>query len=78
MYRWTEDKELKEVATYTNNIMALFLKVKGDFILVNLVVYSRILYHFFTSQQVGDLLRSFSLLVFKQDKKDELSLVRTP
>ena len=26
--------------------------------------------------QVGDLLRSFSLLVFKQDKKEELSLVR--
>ena len=42
MYRWTEDKELKEVATYTNNIMALFLKVKGDFILVNSVVYSSI------------------------------------
>ena len=64
--------------------MALFLKVKGDFILVSSVVYSSItldimkLYSVpLLSQQVGDLLRSFSLLVFKQDKKDELSLVRT-
>ena len=39
VYRWSEDKELKEVVTYTNNIMALFLKVKGDFILVSSLAY---------------------------------------
>ena len=43
VFRWTEDKELREVDTYTNNIMALFLKVKGDFILVSIIMLYYIL-----------------------------------
>ena len=44
VFRWTEDKELREVDTYTNNIMALFLKVKGDFILVSSLLMCSTIY----------------------------------
>ncbi|XP_059050799.1 DNA damage-binding protein 1-like [Achroia grisella] len=48
LFEWTSDKELRLECSHFNNIVALFLKVKGDFILV------------------GDLMRSMSLLQYKQ------------
>lgn len=34
IYEWTADKELRQECCYHNTILALFLKAKGDFILV--------------------------------------------
>lgn len=34
MYEWTAEKELRTECNHYNNIMALYLKTKGDFILV--------------------------------------------
>jgi len=31
---WTEEGELQEECSFTNSILALFVKTKGDFILV--------------------------------------------
>ncbi|KPI95266.1 DNA damage-binding protein 1 [Papilio xuthus] len=48
LFEWTSDKELRLECSHFNNIVALYMKVKGDFILV------------------GDLMRSISLLQYKQ------------
>ncbi|XP_050685105.1 DNA damage-binding protein 1 isoform X1 [Leptidea sinapis] len=48
LFEWTSEKELRLECSHFNNIVALYLKVKGDFILV------------------GDLMRSMSLLQYKQ------------
>lgn len=48
LFEWTSDKELRLECSHFNNIVALYLKAKGDFILV------------------GDLMRSMSLLQYKQ------------
>ncbi|KAL0819945.1 hypothetical protein ABMA28_007945 [Loxostege sticticalis] len=48
LFEWTSDKELRLECSHFNNIVALYLKVKGDFILV------------------GDIMRSMSLLQYKQ------------
>ncbi|XP_045776166.1 DNA damage-binding protein 1 [Maniola jurtina] len=48
LFEWTSEKELRLECSHFNNIVALYLKVKGDFILV------------------GDLMRSLSLLQYKQ------------
>lgn len=48
LFEWTSEKELRLECSHFNNIVALYLKVKGDFILV------------------GDLMRSVSLLQYKQ------------
>ncbi|CAK1553322.1 unnamed protein product [Leptosia nina] len=48
LFEWTSDKELRLECSHFNNIVALYLKVKGDFILI------------------GDLMRSMSLLQYKQ------------
>ncbi|XP_063367200.1 DNA damage-binding protein 1 [Cydia amplana] len=48
LFEWTSDKELRLECSHFNNILALYLKVKGDFILV------------------GDLMRSMTLLQYKQ------------
>ncbi|XP_047994134.1 DNA damage-binding protein 1 [Leguminivora glycinivorella] len=48
LFEWTSDKELRLECSHFNNIVALYLKVKGDFILV------------------GDLMRSMTLLQYKQ------------
>lgn len=34
LYEWTAEKELRTECNHYNNIMALYLKTKGDFILV--------------------------------------------
>ncbi len=34
LFEWTADKELRVECSYFNNIIALYLKTKGDFILV--------------------------------------------
>lgn len=34
LYEWTTEKELRTECNHYNNIMALYLKTKGDFILV--------------------------------------------
>lgn len=34
LYEWTAEKELRTECSHYNNIMALYLKTKGDFILV--------------------------------------------
>ena len=39
IYEWTADKELRLECQFLNNILALFLKSKGDFILV-IVLFS--------------------------------------
>eukprot|EP00731_Ephydatia_muelleri_P033595 Em0033g11a len=58
VFDFTEEGELKQECTYTNNIMSLYIKTKGDFILV------------------GDLMRSFKLLSYKQDtpQLEEISM----
>ncbi|XP_045537764.1 DNA damage-binding protein 1 [Papilio machaon] len=48
LFEWTSEKELRLECSHFNNIVALYMKVKGDFILV------------------GDLMRSISLLQYKQ------------
>ncbi|XP_013398068.1 DNA damage-binding protein 1 isoform X2 [Lingula anatina] len=48
LFEWTNDKELRLECSSFNNIIALYLKTKGDFILV------------------GDLMRSITLLLYKQ------------
>ncbi|CAH0728160.1 unnamed protein product, partial [Brenthis ino] len=48
LFEWTSEKELRLECSHFNNIVALYLKVKGDFIIV------------------GDLMRSMSLLQYKQ------------
>ncbi|XP_041969289.1 DNA damage-binding protein 1 [Aricia agestis] len=48
LFEWTSEKELRLECSHFNNIVALYLKTKGDFILV------------------GDLMRSMSLLQYKQ------------
>ena len=35
IYEWTADKELRVECSFLNNILALYLKSKGDFILVS-------------------------------------------
>ena len=37
IYEWTADKELRLECQFLNNILALFLKSKGDFILVSVL-----------------------------------------
>ena len=34
LFEWTSDKELRPECQHSNNIVCLYLKVKGDFILV--------------------------------------------
>jgi len=34
LYEWTAEKELRIECSYFNNIVALYMKTKGDFILV--------------------------------------------
>ncbi|KAG7298167.1 DNA damage-binding protein 1 [Plutella xylostella] len=48
LFEWTSEKELRLECSHFNNIVALYLKVKGDFVLV------------------GDIMRSMSLLQYKQ------------
>lgn len=48
LYEWTIDKDLRLECSHFNNVLALYLKTKGDFILV------------------GDLMRSITLLQYKQ------------
>ena len=48
LFEWTAEKELRLECSNFNNIIALYVKVKGDFVLV------------------GDLMRSISLLAYKQ------------
>lgn len=48
LYEWTTDKDLRLECSHFNNVLALYLKKKGDFILV------------------GDLMRSMTLLQYKQ------------
>lgn len=48
LFEWTADKELRPECNYFNCIVALYLKTKGDFVLV------------------GDLMRSVTLLAYKQ------------
>ncbi|XP_055682450.1 DNA damage-binding protein 1 [Lutzomyia longipalpis] len=48
LFEWTSDKDLRLECSHFNNIIALYLKTKGDFILV------------------GDLMRSLTLLQYKQ------------
>ncbi|KPJ17707.1 DNA damage-binding protein 1 [Papilio machaon] len=57
LFEWTSEKELRLECSHFNNIVALYMKVKGDFILV------------------GDLMRSISLLQYKQRKK---TTIRSP
>ncbi|XP_021371372.1 DNA damage-binding protein 1-like isoform X1 [Mizuhopecten yessoensis] len=47
LFEWTTEKELRLECSYFNNIVALYLKTKGDFI------------------QVGDLMKSITLLLYK-------------
>ncbi len=48
LFEWTTERELRVECSHFNNIIALYLKTKGDFILV------------------GDLMRSITLLSYKQ------------
>uniref|UniRef100_U5EVD6 DNA damage-binding protein 1 n=1 Tax=Corethrella appendiculata TaxID=1370023 RepID=U5EVD6_9DIPT len=48
LYEWTNDKDLRLECSHFNNVLALYIKTKGDFILV------------------GDLMRSITLLQYKQ------------
>lgn len=48
LFEWTAEKELRLECSHFNNVVALYIKVKGDFILV------------------GDIMRSMSLLQYKQ------------
>lgn len=48
LFEWTSDKDLRLECSHFNNVLALYLKTKGDFILV------------------GDLMRSITLLQYKQ------------
>lgn len=48
LYQWTAQRDLNTECNYFNNILALHLKTKGDFVLI------------------GDLMRSITLLVYKQ------------
>ncbi|XP_062536112.1 DNA damage-binding protein 1 [Armigeres subalbatus] len=48
LYEWTDDKDLRLECSHFNNVLALYCKTKGDFILV------------------GDLMRSITLLQYKQ------------
>ena len=48
LFEWTAEKELRLECSNFNNIIALYVKVKGDFVLV------------------GDLMRSITLLAYKQ------------
>jgi DNA damage-binding protein 1 len=34
LFEWTSDKELRVECSHLNNIIALYLKTKGDFVLV--------------------------------------------
>lgn len=38
IYEWTSDKELRVECSFLNNILALYLKSKGDFILVSVAL----------------------------------------
>lgn len=60
LYKW-EEGELVSECSYTNTILALFLKCMGDFILI------------------GDLMRSFKLLLYKAEKGafEEISMDTT-
>lgn len=40
LYEWTPERELHNECSYFNNIIALFLKTKGDFILVGDIMRS--------------------------------------
>ena len=40
LWEWTADKELRLECSYFNNIIALYLKTRGDFILVGDLVRS--------------------------------------
>lgn len=48
LYEWTNEKDLRLECSHFNNVFALYIKTKGDFILV------------------GDLMRSITLLQYKQ------------
>lgn len=48
LYEWTNEKDLRLECSHFNNVFALYIKTKGDFILV------------------GDLMRSMTLLQYKQ------------
>lgn len=48
LYEWTNEKDLRLECSHFNNVVALYIKTKGDFILV------------------GDLMRSITLLQYKQ------------
>ncbi|XP_035782512.1 DNA damage-binding protein 1-like [Anopheles albimanus] len=48
LFEWTDDKDLRLECSHFNNVLALYCKTKGDFILV------------------GDLMRSITLLQYKQ------------
>ena len=42
MFEWSAEGELKGECSYHNNVLALYLKSKGDFVLVGIFYYLRI------------------------------------
>ena len=39
VFEWTSDGELKVECSHNDNVLALYLKCKGDFVLVSIVKY---------------------------------------
>jgi DNA damage-binding protein 1 len=50
LFEWTAEKELRLVSSHFNNIKALYLKSKGDFIIVGDLMRSMALLHFKTME----------------------------
>jgi DNA damage-binding protein 1 len=50
LFEWTAEKELRLECSYFNNIIALYLKTKGDFILVGDLMRSMTLLQYKTME----------------------------
>ena len=61
LWEWTADKELRLECSYFNNILALYLKTNGDFILVGDLVRSMTLLQYKTMEgSFEEISRDFS------------------
>ncbi|XP_065647466.1 DNA damage-binding protein 1 isoform X2 [Hydra vulgaris] len=60
VYEWTSDKELKQECCYHNTILALYLKSKGDFILVGDLMRSMTLLAYKPLGRLEEIAHDFS------------------
>lgn len=65
LFEWTAEKELRLECTHFNNIIALFLKTKGDFLLVGDLMRSMTLLQYKTMEGSFEEVCMHSSLKFK-------------